>query len=74
MFLHEDAVYGITVNPENGNVFATACDDGRVLVYDMREPPATGTLSCHFYQNYLEKLLSMVDENVFHSCQLPLVS
>lgn len=42
MFLHDDAVYGISVNPENSNVFATACDDGRILVYDMREPPATG--------------------------------
>lgn len=46
VFLHEDAVYGITVNPENGNVFATACDDGRVLVYDMREPPATADAIC----------------------------
>ena len=42
VFLHDDAVYGISVNPENSNVFATACDDGRILVYDMREPPATG--------------------------------
>jgi WD repeat-containing protein 22 len=43
VFFHEDAVYGISVNPENGNEFATACDDGRILIYDIREPPATGT-------------------------------
>ncbi|XP_013775142.1 DDB1- and CUL4-associated factor 5-like isoform X2 [Limulus polyphemus] len=37
MFLHEDAVYGISIDPTNDCVFASACDDGRVLVWDIRE-------------------------------------
>ena len=41
-FLHEQPVYGLSVDPINDNVFASACDDGRVLIYDIREPPSTG--------------------------------
>ncbi|XP_050407291.2 DDB1- and CUL4-associated factor 5 [Patella vulgata] len=37
-FMHEDAVYGLSTDPNNSNVFASACDDGRVLIYDIREP------------------------------------
>lgn len=42
VFKHEDAVYGLTSDPNNVNVFASACDDGRILVFDIREPPSTG--------------------------------
>lgn len=35
-FLHEKPVYGLSVHPHNDNVFASACDDGRVLIYDIR--------------------------------------
>lgn len=38
VFLHEDAVYGLSVDPNNNNVFASACDDGRILIIDIREP------------------------------------
>lgn len=41
VFKHEDAVYGLTSDPNNVNVFASACDDGRILVFDIREPPST---------------------------------
>ena len=41
-FLHEQPVYGLSIDPINDNVFASACDDGRVLIYDIREPPSTG--------------------------------
>ncbi|XP_077996129.1 uncharacterized protein LOC144449464 [Glandiceps talaboti] len=37
VFLHEDTVYGLAVDPFNDNVFASACDDGRVLIWDIRE-------------------------------------
>ncbi|XP_015120228.1 DDB1- and CUL4-associated factor 5 [Diachasma alloeum] len=37
-FLHEKPVYGLSIHPVNDHVFASACDDGRVLVYDIREP------------------------------------
>ena len=36
-FLHEEPVYGVSVNPENSNIFLTACSDGRVLQYDLRD-------------------------------------
>ncbi|XP_078590919.1 uncharacterized protein LOC144870514 [Branchiostoma floridae x Branchiostoma japonicum] len=39
VFRHEDAVYGLSVDPNNDNVFASACDDGRVLIWDIRENP-----------------------------------
>ncbi|XP_071079698.1 DDB1- and CUL4-associated factor 5-like isoform X1 [Haliotis cracherodii] len=41
VFRHEDAVYGLSIDPNNVNVFASACDDGRVLIYDIREPAST---------------------------------
>ena len=44
MFLHDDAVYGLSVSPVNDNVFASSSDDGRVLIWDAREPPHGGVL------------------------------
>ncbi|XP_076098557.1 DDB1- and CUL4-associated factor 5-like [Mytilus galloprovincialis] len=41
VFMHDDAVYGLTSDPNNVNVFASACDDGRILVFDIREPAST---------------------------------
>ncbi|KAJ8683820.1 hypothetical protein QAD02_019612 [Eretmocerus hayati] len=35
-FRHEKPVYGLSVHPQNDHVFASACDDGRILVYDTR--------------------------------------
>lgn len=42
MFLHIDAVYSLSVNPVNDNVFASSSDDGRVLIWDTRGPPNAG--------------------------------
>ncbi|CAM4578112.1 DDB1- and CUL4-associated factor 5 [Caretta caretta] len=39
VFAHEDAVYGLSVSPVNDNVFASSSDDGRVLIWDIRESP-----------------------------------
>lgn len=39
VFLHDDAVYGLSVSPVNDNIFASSSDDGRVLIWDTREPP-----------------------------------
>ncbi|KAL3874283.1 hypothetical protein ACJMK2_037322 [Sinanodonta woodiana] len=36
VFFHEDSVYGLSTDPVNCNVFASACDDGRILIYDTR--------------------------------------
>ena len=43
VFLHDEAVYGISVDPINDNVFASACDDGKVVLYDIRSAPSEGT-------------------------------
>ncbi|KAH3853970.1 hypothetical protein DPMN_096508 [Dreissena polymorpha] len=37
VFTHEDAVYGLSPDPTNPSVFASACDDGRILIYDIRD-------------------------------------
>lgn len=42
MFAHEDAVYGLSVSPVNDNIFASSSDDGRVLIWDIRESPHGG--------------------------------
>ena len=41
-FLHEQPVYSVSVDPLNDNIFASACDDGRLLIYDIREPASNG--------------------------------
>ncbi|ESN91551.1 hypothetical protein HELRODRAFT_131009, partial [Helobdella robusta] len=38
VFFHEDAVYCLAVDPNNSMVFGSACDDGRILIYDIRQP------------------------------------
>lgn len=35
-FLHEKAVFGLSIHPQNDFVFGSACDDGRILIYDIR--------------------------------------
>ncbi|KZS20357.1 Serine/threonine-protein phosphatase [Daphnia magna] len=35
-FLHENPVYGVSLQPSSQSVFATACDDGKLRVFDMR--------------------------------------
>lgn len=37
VFLHDEAVYGLSVDPINENIFVSACDDGRVLIWDIRQ-------------------------------------
>lgn len=44
MFAHEDAVYGLSVSPVNDNIFASSSDDGRVLIWDIRESSHGGEI------------------------------
>ena len=37
VFRHEEPVYGLSVHPSNSNIFLTACSDGRVLMFDLRQ-------------------------------------
>jgi WD repeat-containing protein 22 len=55
-------VYGLSIDPINDNVFASACDDGRVLIYDIREPPSTGRLVLNAvrFVNYSRKAYSVM--------------
>jgi len=38
-------VYGLAVDPINEDVFASACDDGKVHIYDLRAPASEGRLT-----------------------------
>jgi len=44
VFAHEDAVYGLSVSPVNDNIFASSSDDGRVLIWDIRESSHGGEI------------------------------
>ncbi|KAF7397304.1 hypothetical protein HZH68_008526 [Vespula germanica] len=49
-FLHEKPVYGLSIHPHNDNVFASACDDGRILIYDIRGAGAMETFCLAQYK------------------------
>ena len=36
MYLHDDAIYSISVDPTNDFLFASSCDDGTVQLFDLR--------------------------------------
>lgn len=42
MYYHDDPVYGLNIHPEDNNVFLTASDDGKVLLWDIRASPVSG--------------------------------
>lgn len=46
MYYHDDPVYGLHVHPEDSNVFLTASDDGKVLLWDIRASSVRGSSSC----------------------------
>ena len=45
VYLHDDAIYSISVDPTNDHLFASACDDGTVQLYDLRQADATEKLA-----------------------------
>lgn len=49
-FLHGKPVYGLSIHPHNDNVFASACDDGRILIYDIRVSGAMETFCLAQYK------------------------
>ncbi|KZC10050.1 PREDICTED: DDB1- and CUL4-associated factor 5 [Dufourea novaeangliae] len=56
-FLHEKPVYGLSVHPHNDNVFASACDDGRVLIYDIRGSSAMETFCLAKYKTAFHSVM-----------------
>ena len=55
VFAHEDAVYGLSVSPVNDNIFASSSDDGRVLIWDIRESPHGGRPLCKELLGYAQQ-------------------
>ncbi|XP_068896111.1 uncharacterized protein [Tenebrio molitor] len=41
---HRKPVYGLSINPQNDHVLATAGDDGKILLFDVRESPNSDAL------------------------------
>ncbi|XP_029711676.1 DDB1- and CUL4-associated factor 5 [Aedes albopictus] len=37
VFLHSKPVYGLSIDPTNDSVFATAGEDGKILIFDLRD-------------------------------------
>ncbi|XP_055599396.1 DDB1- and CUL4-associated factor 5 [Uranotaenia lowii] len=37
VFLHSKPVYGLSIDPSNDNIFATAGEDGKILIFDLRD-------------------------------------
>lgn len=56
-FLHEKPVYGLSVHPHNDNVFASACDDGRVLIFDIRGSSAMETFCLAQYKTAFHSVM-----------------
>ncbi|KAL9953099.1 hypothetical protein ACROYT_G040459 [Oculina patagonica] len=46
MYYHDDPVYGLNIHPEDNNVFLTASDDGKVMLWDIRTSPVSGSSMC----------------------------
>ncbi|CAK8678323.1 DDB1- and CUL4-associated factor 5-like isoform X1 [Clavelina lepadiformis] len=44
VYIRDDAVYSLSTHPYNDNIFATACEDGRLHITDMRIRTHTGTM------------------------------
>lgn len=44
VFNLEHPVYGISVDPFNDNIFASAGEDGRILIFDTRLNAANGNI------------------------------
>ena len=44
VFRHDEPVYGVSIHPDNRDLFLTACSDGRVMLFDMRARPGEDPL------------------------------
>lgn len=47
MYYHDDPVYGLNIHPEDNNVFLTASDDGKVMLWDIRTSPVSGKITVY---------------------------
>ena len=73
VFLHDEAVYGLSINPANDDVFASACDDGQILIHDMRLSSSEGL--CQFSKDiYVTVNLHNQSFRVMTETGLPLIN
>ena len=42
VFPHPEPVYGLSSSPGSPSLFATACADGKLQLFDLRQPPSEG--------------------------------
>ncbi|XP_020284071.1 DDB1- and CUL4-associated factor 5 isoform X2 [Pseudomyrmex gracilis] len=57
LFPHEKPVYGLSIHPHNDDVFASACDDGRVLIYDIRSTSTNETFCLAQYKSAFHSVM-----------------
>lgn len=69
VYFHDDPVYGLNVHPEQENVFLTACDNGKVQLWDARNTSAGILFIYNFYYmlSYVMFIVSLI--NIYH-CDL----
>lgn len=62
MYYHDDPVYGLNIHPEDNNVFLTASDDGKVMLWDIRTSPVSGKVPVYIVLYlYHCQILLMID-------------
>uniref|UniRef100_A0A1B6L8U1 Uncharacterized protein n=1 Tax=Graphocephala atropunctata TaxID=36148 RepID=A0A1B6L8U1_9HEMI len=66
-FLHEQPVYSLSVDPFNDSVFASACEDGRILIYDIREPTTSDPFALAICSNAFHGVM-------FNPCESQLIA
>lgn len=52
VYKHEKPVYGLSIDPTCDDVFATACEDGQILVFDQRIDPADPLVVAKFRASF----------------------
>lgn len=63
VFYHTKPVYGLGVDPSNDNIFATAGEDGRVLLFDLRSSNDEPTVVVKYRAPFHSVMFHPVDEH-----------
>lgn len=71
VFLHDNSVLAISVNPKQSHIFATACESGQVSLYDLRLSNTDPIILASSLQNITRLNRYMIVNNIggaYHSC------
>lgn len=63
VFYHTKPVYGLGVDPSNDNIFATAGEDGRVLLFDLRSSNDEPTVVVKYRAPFHSVMFHPVDDH-----------